>query len=136
MAPCPPLRQFLQRPLPLKIHQQRFLWVLQPHLGLGSRWDLPKRPRMMGSFRRGSPLKRGIAAGVMTTLGGLGHALPYLINDIQTANIVAFVVVFFELWAIAFIQNKYMETPFLRATLQVVIGGALVFATGIWIGSS
>ena len=66
---------------------------------------------------RGSPLKRGIAAGVMTTLGGLGHALPYLINDIQTANIVAFVVVFFELWAIAFIQNKYMETPFLRATL-------------------
>jgi len=85
---------------------------------------------------RGSPLKRGIAAGVMTTLGGLGHALPYLINDIQTANIVAFVVVFFELWAIAFIQNKYMETPFLRATLQVVIGGALVFATGIWIGSS
>ena len=72
----------------------------------------------------------------MTTLGGLGHALPYLINDIQTANIVAFVVVFFELWAIAFIQNKYMETPFLRATLQVVIGGALVFATGIWIGSS
>ena len=85
---------------------------------------------------RGSPLKREIAAGVMTTLGGLGHALPYLINDIQTANIVAFVVVFFELWAIAFIQNKYIETPFLRATLQVVIGGALVFATGIWIGSS
>lgn len=85
---------------------------------------------------RGSPLKRGIAAGVMTTLGGLGHALPYLINDIQTANIFAFVVVFFELWAIAFIQNKYIETPFLRATLQVVIGGALVFATGIWIGSS
>ena len=85
---------------------------------------------------RGFPLKREIAAGVMTTLGGLGHALPYLINDIQTANIVAFVVVFFELWAIAFIQNKYIETPFLRATLQVVIGGALVFATGIWIGSS
>ena len=86
--------------------------------------------------RRGFPLKREIAAGVMTTLGGLGYALPYLINDIQTANIVAFVVVFFELWAIAFIQNKYIETPFLRATLQVVIGGALVFATGIWIGSS
>jgi len=75
---------------------------------------------------RGSPFKRGVASGVMTTIGGLGHALPYLITDFWTATIVAFVVVFFELWAIAWIQNKYMETPFFRAAFQVVLGGALV----------
>ena len=114
-----------------------FLVGLAASLGAGISMGFTEAASDDGQLSgRGSPLKRGIAAGVMTTLGGLGHALPYLINDIQTANIVAFVVVFFELWAIAFIQNKYMETPFLRATLQVVIGGALVFATGIWIGSS
>lgn len=84
---------------------------------------------------RGSPVKRGIASGVMTTLGGLGHALPYLISDFWTATIIAMVVVFFELWAIAWIQNKYMETPFFRAAFQVVLGGALVLAAGILIGS-
>jgi len=84
---------------------------------------------------RGSPLKRGIASGVMTTVGGLGHALPYLIPDFWTATITAFVVVFLELWAIVWIQNKFMDTPFLRATFQVVLGGALVFAAGALIGS-
>jgi rubrerythrin len=84
---------------------------------------------------RGSPWKRGIAAGVMTTIGGLGHALPYLIPDFWTATITAFVVVFLELWAIVWIQNRFMDTPFLRATFQVVLGGALVFAAGALIGS-
>ena len=83
---------------------------------------------------RGSPYKRGLASGVMTALGGLGHALPYLLPDFWTATIVAMVVVFFELWAIAWIQNRYMETPFVRAALQVVLGGALVFAAGVLIG--
>ena len=83
---------------------------------------------------RGSPWKRGLASGVMTTIGGLGHALPYLITDFWTATTIAFVVVFVELWAIAWIQNKFMETPFLRAALQVVVGGALVFAAGVLIG--
>lgn len=83
---------------------------------------------------RGSPVKRGISAGVMTTLGGLGHALPYLIPHFWTATIIAMVVVFVELWAIAWIQNRYMDTPFLRATFQVVVGGALVFAAGAIIG--
>jgi rubrerythrin len=83
---------------------------------------------------RGSPLKRGFASGIMTTVGGLGHALPYLIADFWTATIIAMVVVFIELWAIAWIQNKFMDTPFLRAALQVVVGGALVFAAGILIG--
>jgi VIT1/CCC1 family predicted Fe2+/Mn2+ transporter len=70
----------------------------------------------------------------MTTLGGLGHALPYLIPDFWTATSLAMVVVFIELWAIAWIQNKFMDTPFLRAALQVVLGGALVFAAGVLIG--
>lgn len=84
---------------------------------------------------RGSPMKRGFASGIMTTVGGLGHALPYLIPDFWTATVTAFIVVFIELWAIAWIQNKYMDTPFFRAALQVVLGGALVFAAGVLIGS-
>lgn len=83
---------------------------------------------------RGSPWKRGIASGVMTALGGLGHALPYLIPSFWTATTIALVVVFLELWAIVWIQNRYMETPFMRAALQVVVGGALVFAAGALIG--
>ena len=83
---------------------------------------------------RGSPWKRGLASGLMTTLGGMGHALPYLIPDFWTATTIAMIVVFVELWAIAWIQNRYMETPFLRAALQVVLGGALVFAAGALIG--
>jgi len=84
---------------------------------------------------RGSPVKRGIASGVMTALGGLGHALPYLIPHFWTATIIAMVVVFVELWAIAWIQKKFMDTPFLRAAFQVVVGGVLVFAAGVLIGS-
>ena len=83
---------------------------------------------------RGSPLKRGLASGIMTTVGGLGHALPYLIPHFWTATLLAGLVVFVELWAIAFIQNRYMETPFLRAVMQVVFGGSLVLAAGIIIG--
>lgn len=84
---------------------------------------------------RGSPFKRGFASGVMTTVGGLGHALPYLITDFRTATGLAIAVVFVELWAIAWIQNRYMETPFWRAALQVVLGGALVLGAGVLIGS-
>jgi VIT1/CCC1 family predicted Fe2+/Mn2+ transporter len=83
---------------------------------------------------RGSPVKRGLASGIMTAVGGLGHALPYLIPHFCTATIVAAAVVFIELWAIAWIQHHYMETPWHRATLQVVLGGALVFGAGVLIG--
>ncbi len=84
---------------------------------------------------RGSPIKRGLASGVMTAVGGLGHALPYLIPEFWTATIIAFLVVFCELWAIAWIQNRYMDTPFFRSAFQVVLGGSLVLAAGILIGS-
>lgn len=85
---------------------------------------------------RGSPVKRGLASGIMTAIGGLGHALPYLISDFWTATILAGIIVVVELWAIAWIQNRYMETPFFRAALQVVLGGALVLAAGILIGNA
>ena len=84
---------------------------------------------------RGSPVKRGLASGIMTTIGGLGHALPYLVPHFGTATTVAIAVVFVELWAIAWIQNHWMETPWSRAIIQVVLGGALVFAAGMLIGS-
>jgi rubrerythrin len=85
---------------------------------------------------RGSPIKRGLASGLMTAAGGLGHALPYLIPHFWTATAVAAVIVFFELWAIAYIQNHFMETPWGRAILQVVVGGALVFGAGMLIGNA
>src|SRR5262245_29440183 len=85
---------------------------------------------------RGSPLKRGLASGIMTAVGGLGHALPYLIADFRIATTIAIILVCLELWVIAWIQNRFMETPFLRAAFQVVLGGALVFAAGILIGSA
>ena len=85
---------------------------------------------------RGHPWIRGLVCGLMTTLGGIGHTLPYLIKNFGVATTVAVVVVVIELFAISLIRNKYMDTPFLAAALQVVVGGALVFITGILIGSS
>jgi rubrerythrin len=85
---------------------------------------------------RGSPVLRGIVCGLMTTLGGLGHALPYVIEDFWTATIIASGVVAFELAVIAFIRNRWMDTPIVFAALQVVVGGLLVFGTGVLIGSS
>jgi rubrerythrin len=85
---------------------------------------------------RGHPWVRGWVCGLMTTIGGLGHTLPYLFADFWTATIAAGVITVFELLAIAWIRHKYMDTPLLRATFQVVVGGVLVFISGIVIGSS
>jgi rubrerythrin len=85
---------------------------------------------------RGHPWIRGAVCGLMTTAGGIGHTLPFLIPDFHVAFIVAVVVVIAELFAISFIRNRYMDTPFFSAALQVILGGALVFAAGILIGSS
>ncbi|MGY9047992.1 membrane protein [Puniceibacterium antarcticum] len=113
-----------------------FLVGLAASLGAGISMGFTEAASDDGALSgRGSPLKRGIAAGVMTALGGLGHALPYLIPHFWTATIIAFVVVFIELWVIAWIQNRFMDTPFFRAAFQVVLGGALVFAVGVLIGS-
>lgn len=85
---------------------------------------------------RGHPLTRGIVCGAMTTLGGIGHTLPFLITDFHTAMIVAVCVVGVELGVISWIRHKYMDTPLLAAAFQVVVGGVLVFLTGILIGSA
>ncbi len=83
---------------------------------------------------RGHPWIRGAVCGVMTTVGGLGHTLPYLIKDFWTATATAGVIVAFELAAIAYVRWKYMETPFTSALVQVVIGGILALLVGIKIG--
>lgn len=85
---------------------------------------------------RGTPYLRGLVCGLMTVAGGIGHTLPYLIPDFWTATVVAGVVVLFELLAIAWIQWKYMDTPPLSAVAKVMLGGAIVLALGIAIGSS
>ena len=85
---------------------------------------------------RGAPVVRGAVCGVMTAIGGLGHTLPYLIPNFWTATALAIAVVVVELVAISYIRHHFMDTPFLQATFQVVVGGALVFIAGILIGSA
>ena len=85
---------------------------------------------------RGHPTVRGLSAGIMTAVGGLGHTLPYLIPDFQIATWIAIAVVFVELGVISWIRYKYMDTPFLKAAFQIAVGGFLVFLTGILIGSA
>jgi erythrin-vacuolar iron transport family protein len=85
---------------------------------------------------RGPPLLRGAITGLMTAIGGIGHTLPYLIGDFALATGIAIVVVLIELWAIAWVRSHYMETKFLRAAFEVVVGGLIVFAAGILIGSA
>jgi len=85
---------------------------------------------------RGNPILRGAVCGLMTAFGGLGHTLPYLIKDFQTATAVAGAVVAVELAVIAWIRKHFMDTPLLSAVFQVVLGGILVFLAGYFIGSS
>jgi rubrerythrin len=85
---------------------------------------------------RGRPVLRGSVTGLMTAAGGIGHTLPFLISDFRIAMTFAMVVVAVELAAISYIRHRYMDTPLLSAAFQVVLGGALVFLTGILIGSS
>ncbi|MCC0014721.1 MAG: rubrerythrin family protein [Rhodobiaceae bacterium] len=116
---------------------QTFLVGLSASVGAGISMGFTEAAHDDGVISgRGSPVKRGLASGIMTAIGGLGHALPYLIPDFWTATAIAALIVFVELWAIAWIQNRYMDTPFLRAAFQVVLGGSLVFAAGILIGNA
>jgi rubrerythrin len=85
---------------------------------------------------RGHPWVRGIVCGLMTTLGGIGHTVPYLINDVMLGTCVAVAVVLLELGVISWIRHRYMDTTWYSATVQVIIGGVLVFLTGVLIGGS
>jgi erythrin-vacuolar iron transport family protein len=121
---------------------QTFVVGLAASIGAGISMAFAEALSDDGSLTgRGSPWIRGAATGAMTTVGGLGHTLPYLVPDawpnaFWIATSIAGVVVFFELWAIAFIRSHYMDTPFLQAVFQVVLGGVIVLGVGILIGAS
>jgi erythrin-vacuolar iron transport family protein len=85
---------------------------------------------------RGHPWIRGVVCGAMTTLGGVGHTVPFLLQSFRLAFTLAFVAVLFELGVITWIRHRYMDTPAIAAGIQVLVGGALVFITGVFIGSS
>lgn len=116
---------------------ETFLVGLAASVGAGISMGFAEALSDDGSLTgRGAPWLRGSVCGVMTTIGGVGHTLPYLIPDFWTATALAIVVVAVELVAISWIRYRYMDTPFVSAAFQVVFGGALVFAAGILIGSS
>lgn len=85
---------------------------------------------------RGKPFIRGVITGIMTTIGGVGHTLPYLIDDFDIATALAVLIVLIELWVIAWIRARYMDTRFLRAAFEVVVGGLIVFCAGVLIGNA
>jgi len=124
------------------LNWQTFLVGLAASIGAGISMGFAEALSDDGSLTgRGSPWLRGAASGVMTALGGLGHSMPYLVPDswpnaFWIATAMAGVVVFFELWAIAFIRARYMDTPFLQAVFQIVLGGVIVLAVGIVIGAA
>jgi rubrerythrin len=116
---------------------ETFLVGLAASVGAGISMGFAEALSDDGSLTgRGAPLVRGGVCGVMTTVGGLGHTLPFLIPNFWTATAVAIAVVAVELAAISYIRHRYMDTPFLAAAFQVVVGGVLVFVAGIAIGSS
>jgi len=114
-----------------------FLVGLAASIGAGISMGFTEALSDDGSLTgRGHPWIRGLVSGVMTAAGGLGHTLPFLIPTFRLALIAATVVVAFELFLISYIRHRYMDTPFLAATVQIVLGGALVFLTGLLIGSA
>jgi rubrerythrin len=116
---------------------ETFLVGLAASIGAGISMGFAEALSDDGSLTgRGAPWLRGGVCGLMTTVGGLGHTLPYLIPDFWTATVLAVIVVAIELVAISWIRWRYMDTPFLSAAFQIMVGGALVFLAGILIGSS
>jgi erythrin-vacuolar iron transport family protein len=120
-------------------HQSRdaFLVGLAASVGAGISMAFTEALSDDGSLTgRGQPVFRGSVTGAMTAIGGLGHTLPFLIGTFHVAFLVAMIVVAIELVVISYVRHRYMDTPLVSSTLQVVVGGALVFGVGIWIGSS
>jgi rubrerythrin len=116
---------------------QTFLVGLAASVGAGISMGFAEALSDDGSLTgRGAPVLRGLVCGVMTFLGGIGHTLPYLLPGFWFATAASFAVVALELAAISWVRYRYMDTPFLQAAFQVVVGGALVFAAGILIGSA
>jgi rubrerythrin len=114
-----------------------FLVGLAASLGAGISMAFAEALSDDGSLTgRGKPLLRGVVTGSMTTLGGLGHTLPFLIHDFHIAFTAAVAVVVIELGIISFVRHRYMDMPIVSSAVQVIVGGGLVFAVGILIGSS
>jgi erythrin-vacuolar iron transport family protein len=114
-----------------------FLVGLAASLGAGISMAFAEALSDDGSLTgRGKPLLRGVVTGSMTTLGGLGHTLPFLIPDFHIAFTAAVAVVVIELGIISFVRHRYMDMPIVSSAVQVIVGGGLVFAVGILIGSS
>lgn len=114
-----------------------FLVGLAAALGAGISMGFAEALSDDGSLTgRGYPWVRGAICGLMTAAGGIGHTLPFLISNFQLAFAIAVIVVACELVTISYVRHRYMDTPFLAATFQVVVGGTLVFITGILIGKS
>jgi rubrerythrin len=123
--------------LATKKSNDAFLVGLAASIGAGISMAFTEALSDDGSMTgRGRPWLRGAVTGLMTAAGGIGHTLPFLLQDFHAAFIAAVIVVAVELATIAWIRNRYMDTPLLSAALQGVVGGVLVFAVGIWIGSS
>jgi rubrerythrin len=118
-------------------HWQTFLVGLAAAVGAGISMGFAEALSDDGSLTgRGRPWTRGFVCGLMTAVGGLGHTLPYLIPHFWTATGLAVGVVFVELAVIAWVRHRYMDSPLTSAVFQVVLGGILVFMTGILIGSA
>ncbi len=121
---------------------QTFLVGMAASIGAGISMGFAEALSDDGSLTgRGSPWIRGFISGLMTTLGGVGHTLPYLIasswpNAFWIATGIAGIIVFIELWIIAWVRAKYMDTPFLQAAFQIVVGGVIVLMAGILIGGA
>lgn len=116
---------------------EAFLVGLAASIGAGISMGFAESLSDDGSLTgRGSPWIRGTTIGLMTTAGGIGHTLPFLISNFHVAMTIALIVVAIELASIAYIRHRYMDTPFLQAAFQVIVGGVLVFLTGYLIGSS
>jgi rubrerythrin len=114
-----------------------FLVGMAASLGAGISMGFAEALSDDGSLTgRGHPWARGLICGSMTTLGGIGHTLPFLIHEFRLALVIAFVVVLVELGVITWVRHRFMDTPVFSAALQVGLGGALVFVTGILIGRS
>ena len=116
---------------------ETFLVGMAASVGAGISMGFAEAASDDGSLTgRGAPWVRGLVCGAMTTIGGVGHTLPYLIPDFWLATVLAVIVVGMELVAISYIRYRYMDTPFLSAAFQVMVGGALVFLAGILIGNA
>jgi len=114
-----------------------FLVGMAASLGAGISMGFAEALSDDGSLTgRGVPWLRGLICGAMTTLGGIGHTLPFLVPEFRIAMGIAIAVVLVELGVITWVRQRFMETPVFSAALQVGLGGALVFVTGVLIGRS